>query len=245
MTDSEDNPLGVRYIATTYVPGKPKTPDEWTDDDLFRLAGKLAVLHQTVRTDFHGDVDAPVPGPLDLPAELDASWAWWRERQPELAGEPFVAGVAPLVRAYVAERAGTVAGLTSFCLVHGDLAATNVVFDDGEPRLIDWEWSQFSDPARDLALIGGEVYGGPWYVPLTPARGEAFVARYAALMGLDAAQTRDLRRRRDAWMAYERFNSALHFSMKARERPDSLYAGASATIWRTLQAFLTPCRDGR
>lgn len=242
-SDTDENPLGLRHMLTTYLPGQAKTPTDWTDDDLAGLAGAFAALHRDT-TDLHGPVDAPTGGSIDLVAEMDSTWQWWSQRQPDVVAEPEIAHLWERVREYVGARASVVARLTRFPLVHGDACATNVLIDHGVVRLIDWEWAEYSDPARDLALIGGEVYGGPWYVPMDSARVSLFLLTYARLAGLDGSALGDLDARRQAWLAYDRFMTGLLLETRARSlagmgghgEPD--YRGAAITVRATLGSLL-------
>lgn len=43
------------------------------------------------------------------------------------------------------------AGGGPFCLVHGDVWGGNVIWQEGRPRLVDWEFHRVGDPAEDLA----------------------------------------------------------------------------------------------
>ncbi|MCL2483575.1 MAG: phosphotransferase [Propionibacteriaceae bacterium] len=237
MSDSADNPLGRRYILSTFVPGQPKPIEEWTDEDLARFAATLVRLHQETG-DVHGPVASPESGPLDVVDSLDAAWVWWSGHEPTIVVRPEVRTLWTRVRSFVDAHAGAIANIDRFPLVHADSCATNVLFDNDNVRLIDWEWAEFSDPARDLALIGGEVHGGPWYVPLTPARIDCFLTTYADLAGIPPADRPDLNLRRQTWMVYERFMSWLLVLSRERTHPDSSYAATSTMMQQTLERFL-------
>src|SRR5699024_7187226 len=97
--------------------------------------------------------------------------------------EPILEATVSRVRAI--ER--DIAQLDGFVLAHGDLCATNIMWDRAgidatsehpTVRYIDFEWAQGEDPARDLANIGGSVHGGPWYVPMDEEQISGVVDRY-------------------------------------------------------------------
>lgn len=44
-----------------------------------------------------------------------------------------------------------------FSLLHGDLSAGNILWEDGRPTLIDWEFARDGDPAEDLAYLTSEA----------------------------------------------------------------------------------------
>jgi aminoglycoside phosphotransferase (APT) family kinase protein len=111
-----------------------------------------------------------------------------------------------------------------------------------EPRFIDWEWVTIGDPAQDLAYVGGQVFADPWYVPLSPAALESFVATYCAIREIPHGRERTaLSARRDAWEVQERFLSSLHFRSKVDaglDTPQRMYRHAVARITAGLTEVL-------
>ena len=115
------------------------------------------------------------------------------------------------------------------------------------PRFIDFEWAGPGDPAKDLALIGGRVVGGPWYAPMGRPEIAAFVTEYAGCLrrlGAEAAQTgavsqarprsghrptweadartadpQRLLARRDAWELLDRLPNLLYCLSLAEQSP--------------------------
>ena len=91
-------------------------------------------------------------------------------------------------------------------------------------QYIDYEWAQGDDPARDLAIIGGPVHGGPWYVPLAEEQVMAFVEEYVRARGelgevpAGIADVGALRERMRAWTAYERTAMLVHVASRAATR---------------------------
>jgi aminoglycoside phosphotransferase (APT) family kinase protein len=200
--DPDESPLGVPYLVTTTVAGTMLPPERWTRAHLFAHARHLAVLHS---------VPAPGRGPAVLGAD-----PWERtDRSPTSSG-PF--SLLPLFEADVEAAGGAVidrfslgpllervrrglrrlegafSEIEGYVLCHGDLCATNIVWDTGpggsdpdsapRPDYIDFEWAQADDPARDLAIIGGSVHAAPWYVPLGEGDVAAFLAEYLEARGL-------------------------------------------------------------
>jgi len=237
MSDSADNPLGRRYILSTFVPGQPKPIAQWTNEDLARFAATLVRLHRETG-DVHGPVASPETGPINVVASMEEGWVWWSDHEPTIVVRPEVQALWSNVRSFVDAHAQAISTIDRFPLVHADSCATNVLFDGDDVRLIDWEWAEFSDPARDLALIGGEIHGGPWYVPLAPDRIDRFLIAYADLAGISQADRPGLNLRRQTWMVYERFMSWLLVLSRQRTHPGSGYADTSAMMRQTLQRFL-------
>src|SRR5699024_6340012 len=177
--EASTSPLGHPCVVTTDVPGVAAAPGAWTGAHLRSHARLLARLH-SVPAPGRGPVSsgpepwAAVPvGTPQLLAEVEAEVGVWRERHGALLAEH---GLEPFLEAALTGVAGIedqIASLEGFSLCHGDLCATNILWAgtdaaSSDPRVqyIDFEWAQGDDPARDLAIIGGRVHGGPWYVPL-------------------------------------------------------------------------------
>lgn len=222
-----DNPLGHAYVVTTFVPGRVLAPQEWTPPRIHRHVEQLARLH-TVH---------PPAGPSSpVSAEARAGLAWWRGRRPDV-----VESVEHLIEpwlAYLHARDDAWDGAVRAGLIHGDLVTTNIVTDDaGVPRYVDWEWGGPGDPSKDLAMVGGTVHGGRWYVPLDDAGTADIVAHYVtarAALGAPVDPER-LARQRDAWEVAERMLVLFHFLTRAE---DPVYRAATDRIAATLTVRL-------
>lgn len=235
--DAASSPLGHPYVVTTEMPGTAAAPPAWTAAHLRAHAAHLARLH-AVPAPGRGPVSlgedpwAAVPaGPQHLLPEVEAEVAAWRAAHGAVIREH---GLSPLLEAAletVAAVEGQFAQLEGFVLAHGDLCATNILWDGrdeatGLPRVqyIDFEWAQGDDPARDLAILGGAVHGGPWYVPLAEDQVGEFVAAYVRARGeqsevpASVADVPSLRERMRAWTAYERTAMLVHVASRAATR---------------------------
>ncbi|MFT4213616.1 MAG: phosphotransferase [Microbacterium sp.] len=250
--DRHERPRGGRHDRerarravphTTYAPGRVLAPAEWSAELLAALARRLAAFHER-RYASAGPIDpqarGEIEGPPDVTAEFEESLGWWSEHHPDIVDVPWTRELAPLARAFIARRRPAFEDVQCSFL-HGDLTASNVVVDDGVPWLIDWEWARVGEVAYDLALIGGAVHGGPWYVPMTQGEVSAFVGEYArcahtAADGDLGAFTAALERRREAWEVCERFASCLRVHLRASEGAGPEYASAAERIVRTLRA---------
>lgn len=239
MDGSGDNPLGCPYIVSTFVPGTVRAPEQWDRDLLRAHARRLAALH---RPDFPRAGRIGEPGKrLDIVEEFDGGWSWWCRTHPGITGDQEVVELACAVRSRLLSLAPAFEGI-GYSVIHGDLVATNVLVDhEGVPRYIDWEWARIGDVANDLALIGGTVTGGPWYVPMDEATIDEFLADYRDACrerGGPLEDPRRLRARRDAWELTERFLTSLHFGMKAAAGHEDPYAEATRRTRSGLRALL-------
>lgn len=256
--DAATSPIGHPYVVATDMPGSAAAPETWTPDHLAAHAEHLAHLH-TVPAPRRGPVSlgedpwAQLPsGPPSLLGEVEQLVEQWRQRHAAVIAEhhlePFleaalaaVAGIEPEIAA-MADGGG-------FVLAHGDLCATNVLWShpeagDDQPvvRYIDFEWAQADDPARDLAIIGGPVHGGPWYVPMDEQQVAGFVDRYVRARAEhggvppSVADVPALRRRMDAWTAYERTAMLVHVASRASTRV--VHQRVLPRLRSTLAAFL-------
>jgi aminoglycoside phosphotransferase (APT) family kinase protein len=236
----ENNPLGCRFVMTTYAPGETKPVEAWTSQDVALVVDQLKVLHRYDQPK-RGLVNHPQPGPLDIGAEFEAGWTWWQANRPQITQLSQVQKLLPAARRFLAARAPEFSALDQFSLTHSDLIANNVVFHRGRARFIDWEWAEYGDPARDLALLGGTIHGGPWYIPLDAVQVQNMVDAY--VKGVESTTGRilsaqEILRRRDAWEVCERFQGGMHYLFKTAQLPESHYVEGAVQVWSTLEARL-------
>ena len=196
-----DNPLGTPYMVTTHVPGRALRATDWNP----RLA----------------TATAPAPSAAFVPSageQGEELATWWGEHHPQTLTDPRVRALLPAWRRELDRLAPAFEAVPTHPLIHGDAVATNVILGpDGLPRLIDFEWSGPGDTAKDLALIGGRVTGGPWYLPMTPDDVTAFVTEYSRyspssrlVQDTGAADPQRLLERRDAYELLDRLGNLLY-----------------------------------
>ena len=223
-----DNPLGTPYMVTTHVPGRALRATDWNPRLATALAHQIARLHEALAipatpTDAAGEASpaplaARVPGAGEQGEEM---LAWWRDRHPVTLTDPRVTALLPAWRRELARLDPAFETVPTHPLIHGDVVAPNVILgSDGVPRFIDFEWSGPGDTAKDLALIGGWVTGGPWYLPMTPDDIAAFVTEYSRYLrhllrsrlsqDTDAIDPRQLLARRDAYELLDRLGNLLY-----------------------------------
>lgn len=244
-----DNPLGIPYMVTTYVPGRVLAPGDWRPEFAAPLAVQIARLHLALST---VSGESALPGaPTQLPTasqEGETLLSWWREHHPRTLLDPRVVPLLDPWRRALGRFDHAFEGALTHPLIHGDAVLTNIVFDAaGVPRLIDFEWAGPGDPAKDLALIGGAITGGPWYAPMERTEVTAFVSEYARCvqrLSEESAQTgavpqarsysgdpmvwrpdahatdpQALLARRDAWELLDRLPNLLYCLSRAEESP--------------------------
>lgn len=232
VDDTGENALGCPHVISTFVPGEVRAPGDWDRALLGAHARRLAELHR--RTfDLAGRIGEP-GSRFDIVEEFDGGWSWWKEVHPEVTDDPGVIELAAAIRLRLLAAAPAFEGIV-YSVIHADLVSTNVLVDEaGTPRYIDWEWARIGDVANDLALIGGAVTGGPWYVPMDEATIDGFLTDYLAARQEQGGPVEDperLRVRRDAWELTERFLSSLHFEMKAETAGGrGMYADATRRV---------------
>ena len=247
--DCPGNPLGIPYMVTTYVPGRVLAPGDWRPEFAAPLAAQIARLHLALST---ASGESALPGaPTQLPTasqEGETLLSWWREHHPRTLLDPRVVALLDPWRRALGRFDHAFEGALTHPLIHGDAVLTNIVFDAaGVPRLIDFEWAGPGDPAKDLALIGGAITGGPWYAPMERTEVTAFVSEYARCvqrLSEESAQTgavpqarsysgdpmvwrpdahatdpQALLARRDAWELLDRLPNLLYCLSRAEESP--------------------------
>ena len=214
-----DNPLGTPYMVTTHVPGRALRTADWNPRFATALAHQIARLHEALAT-----ATAPAPSAAFVPSadeQGEELVTWWGEHHPQTLTDPRVRELLPAWRRELDRLAPAFEAVPTHRLIHGDAVAPNVILGpDGLPRLIDFEWSGPGDTAKDLALIGGRVTGGPWYLPMTPDDVTTFVTEYSrysrssrrSRLAQDTGAT-DLQRlleRREAYELLDRLGNLLY-----------------------------------
>ena len=214
LESGSDNPLGTPYMVTTHVPGRALRTADWNPRLATALAHQIARLHEALAT-------APAPSAALVPSadeQGEELVTWWGEHHPQTLTDPRVRPLLPAWRRELDRLAPAFETVPTHRLIHGDAVAPNVILGpDGLPRLIDFEWSGPGDTAKDLALIGGWVTGGPWYLPMTPDDVTTFVTEYAryprrSRLAQDTGATdpQRLLERREAYELLDRLGNLLY-----------------------------------
>ena len=214
LETGSDNPLGTPYMVTTHVPGRALRATDWNPRLATALAHQIARLHEALAT-------ATAPSAAFVPSadeQGEELVTWWGERHPQTLTDPRVRELLPAWRRELDRLAPAFEAVPTHRLIHGDAVAPNVILGpDGLSRLIDFEWSGPGDTAKDLALIGGRVTGGPWYLPMTPDDVTAFVTEYARYprrsrlaQDTGAADLQRLLERREAYELLDRLGNLLY-----------------------------------
>ena len=216
LEPGSDNPLGTPYMVTTHVPGRALRTADWNRRLATALAHQIARLHEALAT-----ATATAPSAAFVPSadeQGEELVTWWGEHHPQTLTDPRVRPLLPAWRRELDRLAPAFEAVPIHPIIHGDVVAPNVILGpDGLPRLIDFEWSGPGDTAKDLALIGGWVTGGPWYLPMTPDDVTAFVTEYArysrrSRLAQDTGATdpQRLLERRDAYELLDRLGNLLY-----------------------------------
>ena len=221
-----DNPLGIPYMVTTHVSGRALRATDWNPRLATALAHQIARLHEALAT-------SPAPSAVFVPSageQGEELLTWWGRHHPETLTDPRVSALLPAWRRELTQLAPAFEAVPIHPLIHGDVVVTNVILGpDGVPRLIDFEWSGPGDTAKDLALIGGRVTGGPWYLPMTPDDVAAFVAEYVRLaQDAGATDPQRLLERRDAYELLDRMGNLLYCLSRPGEARYGRWAGELA-----------------
>ena len=240
---SSDNPLGTPYMETTHVPGRALRATDWNPRLATALAHQIARLHEALAT---ATATATAPSAAFVPSadeQGEELATWWGEHHPQTLTDPRVRELLPAWRRELDRLAPAFEAVPTHRLIHGDAVAPNVILGpDGLPRLIDFEWSGPGDTAKDLALIGGLVTGGPWYLPMTPDDVTAFVTEYARYsrrsrlaQDTGAADLQRLLERREAYELLDRLGNLLYCLSRPGE---SRYGRWADELARSLTARL-------
>ena len=217
-----DNPLGAPYMVTTHVPGRALRAADWNPRLATSLAHQIARLHVAFAA-------GPTPSAASVPSASEQGeelLTWWGRHHPETLTDPRVSALLPAWCRELTRLAPAFEAVPIHPLIHGDVVVTNVILSpDGVPRLIDFEWSGPGDRAKDLALIGGRVIGGPWYLPMTPDDVAAFVTEYSRYSRhAGAIDPQQLLARRDAYELLDRMGNLLYCLSRPGEARYGMWA---------------------
>ena len=217
-----DNPLGIPYMVTTHVSGRALRVTDWNPRLATALAHQIARLHEALAT-------SPAPSAVFVPSageQGEELLTWWGKHHPETLTDPRVSALLPAWCRELTRLAPAFEAVPIHPLIHGDVVVTNVILSpDGVPRLIDFEWSGPGDRAKDLALIGGRVIGGPWYLPMTPDDVAAFVTEYSRYSRhAGAIDPQQLLARRDAYELLDRMGNLLYCLSRPGEARYGMWA---------------------
>ena len=217
-----DNPLGAPYMVTTHVPGRALRAADWNPRLATSLAHQIARLHVAFAA-------GPAPSAASVPSASEQGeelLTWWGRHHPETLTDPRVSALLPAWLRELTRLAPAFEAVPTHPLIHGDVVATNVILGpDGVPRLIDFEWSGPGDTAKDLALIGGRVIGGPWYLPMTSDDVAAFVTEYSRhSRHAGAIDPQQLLERRDAYELLDRMGNLLYCLSRPGEARYGMWA---------------------
>ena len=217
-----DNPLGIPYMVTTHVSGRALRATDWNPRLATALAHQIARLHEALAT-------SPAPSAVFVPSageQGEELLTWWGRHHPETLTDPRVSELLPAWCRELTRLAPAFEAVPIHPLIHGDVVVTNVILSpDGVPRLIDFEWSGPGDRAKDLALIGGRVIGGPWYLPMTPYDVAAFVTEYSRYSRhAGAIDPQQLLARRDAYELLDRMGNLLYCLSRPGEARYGMWA---------------------
>ena len=218
LETGSDNLLGTPYMVTTHVPGRALRTADWNPRFATALAHQIARLHEALAT---ATATATAPSAAFVPSADEQGEdlvTWWGEHHPQTLTDPRVRALLPAWRRELDRLAPAFEAVPTHRLIHGDAVAPNVILGpDGLPRLIDFEWSGPGDTAKDLALIGGRVTGGPWYLSMTPDDVTAFVTEYSrysrrSRLAQDTGATdpQRLLERREAYELLDRLGNLLY-----------------------------------
>ena len=240
LETGSNNPLGTPYMVTTHVPGRALRTADWNPRFATALAHQIARLHEALAT---ATATATAPSAAFVPSADEQGEdlvTWWGEHHPQTLTDPRVRELLPAWRRELDRLAPAFEAVPTHRLIHGDAVAPNVILGpDGLPRLIDFEWSGPGDTAKDLALIGGRVTGGPWYLPMTSDDVTAFVTEYSRRSRLaqdsSATDPQRLLERRDAYELLDRLGNLLYCLSRPGE---SRYGRWADELARSLTARL-------
>lgn len=132
-------------LVTRRLPGAPRPLGDAGADELRALGAVLRRVHDAW--------PGRAGGLPHWPAPATGLEAYRRARAEDAARLLGPGPDARLARALGRVPASPCGERRPFRLVHGDLVAANLVWHEGVPVLVDWEFWRMGDPAEDLAYL--------------------------------------------------------------------------------------------
>jgi thiamine kinase-like enzyme len=154
------------WLVTRFIDGRPIPPEEMRrPETIGRVAGALRKFHDA----------APIPGRFDAHAVVEEY-----RREAEAHGVDIPAAYAAAHA--MSERVQRVRGPQTPAPCHNDLLNANFL-DDGEIRIVDWEYAGMGDRFFDLAnlSVNHDFAAAEDQILLTAYFGKATKARFASL----------------------------------------------------------------
>ncbi len=196
---------GLCVLAEEYVPGKHVS--RWDDEKIKLFVETVAKVHEiTTET---AEIRGEKIKTIDLNSYL------------ELINKPFFENTGTLlidtiglsVHAFCDIHQVLFDNLDKYSLIHADLAPLNSLYDseNNSIRLIDWEFAQYFDPARDFATFfydGVDYNQGKWRASFDERQQEFLVTHYKKLTGEDITE------RLKVWLELDKYNSLVWLNWK-------------------------------
>jgi aminoglycoside phosphotransferase (APT) family kinase protein len=226
--------LDTPTMCVAFVAGDHRDLSTVTPGDIARLGAVVASVHARPLDDLRRWFTVPPTLTAYAHDYVEQTIAGYLPR----LREPLPAGVGVRVEQGLASvRAGLARAATSaafrsrdgFVLLHGDLAAKNILWSD-QPVLIDWEYARIGDPADEIAYLFGQQ-------GLVEPQREAFWTGYGS------RTTDALRARVRWWEPAALLGSALWWLERWSRRADvDAAGGADVTVPRPQHEYLEESR---
>ena len=194
-------------------------------------AEKLAELHSDVKTYFI--IGGKKFKRFDLLKQLDQELKGFDE----VLDEPHVRDYIKSVRKYLTENNSLFLELKRFSKCHLDPCVNNILISNHQINYIDWEWSRYWDPARDVAMLFYEDFSVmPWMIKLNGERLNFYLNSY-----LDKRKDKTLIQRIKVWKRYLLLIDYLYFIWKLKhfgQEPNALPKKHYIQCLRIMERYL-------
>lgn len=193
------------FLIISYVEGKKIM--RWSKKHLLLHAKKLAQLHKK-KFSHCCDPDNVKKRKFSL---LTTFGEWASEFKDQLRYKE-IKPLASKIKVYIKENNHLFTSLKKFSIIHGDAYVDNILFSKDDIHYIDWEWSQISDNAQDLAALFYRDHNiFPWIVKFSDKDIDEYLNAYLKII-----KDKTLKERVEVWNNYIRFFDLLWFKRKIK-----------------------------
>ncbi|MFC1697568.1 phosphotransferase [Nanoarchaeota archaeon] len=191
------------YSILSFIEGKKVI--RWQNKHLKLHAEKLAHLHKK-KYPFHGNIYKKFKTNIDLHKRLQRDM---KEFGTTLKNRN-IQRILPKVEQYIKDNNHLFQKLKKFSLIHGDPCIDNILFTKDKIHYIDWEWTQFYDPAEDVSrFFFPDIACNPWYIKLSKEKINYFLKHY-----LKINPDKTLRQRVKVKNTFLKFTDYVYFKWK-------------------------------
>ncbi len=205
--DTNKTTLPFDYMITSFLRGK--TLQIFFEMHLILFARKLAELHK-LKHDCYGSLGSRKKK-LNIWNMFVEENEQYFNTTPSLMHDEYLEQLLGYFQKFLMEQQPIFDQITEFSLLHQNLSPQNILFDEHEAYLINWDKAQYGDNAKDIVTFYyDDIWFNKWRVKLDPERKTIFIDNYLKAYWSDPS----FKQRVEIWMIYDMFSSLVQCRYK-------------------------------